>query len=337
MKRITVGFLVSIILALALLWVLPAAAQSARKVARVGLLSDETPSLSTASSAETTFETLSQALRNLGWVEGQNLTFERHYAAGKNELLPGLAAELVRLQVDTIFAIGTPAARAAKNATETIPIVFARVGDPVGFGLVQSIARPGGNVTGVSIVNIDLSPKRLELLREALPGLARVGALWDPSFPTSASELKEIEGAARSLGMEMQPVGVQGPEEFEGAFEVMTRQRAEALLVVSSRLFTEHRHRLVDLATTARLPLMSYRRESVEAGGLMSYGINFRDMYRRAATYVDKILKGRTPADLPVEQPMKWEFVINLKTAKALSLTIPPTLLFQADEVIRDP
>jgi putative ABC transport system substrate-binding protein len=329
-----VGSIVTLILSL-LAVLLAAAAQPAGKVARVGLLLDESPSLSTGSSSETTAETLSKALRDLGWVEGQTLTFERRYAAGKNEILPGLAAELVRLKVDTIVAIGTVAARAAKNATETIPIVFARVADPVGFGLVQSLARPGGNVTGVSIVIIDLSAKRLELLREAMPGLARVGALWDPSHPTAAPELQQIEGAARSLGMEMQPVGVQRPEEFEGALLAMTRQRAGALIVVSGVPFTEHRHRLADLATTARLPMMAYRREIVEAGGLMSYGTNIRDMYRRAATYVDKILKGATPADLPVEQPTKFELIINLKTAKALGLTIPPTLLFQADEVIR--
>ena len=328
-----VGSIVTLILSL-LAVLLAAAAQPAGKVARVGLLSDESPSLSTGSSSETTAETLSKALRDLGWVEGQNLTFERRHASGKNEILPGLAAELVRLKVDTIVAIGTPAARAAKNATETIPIVFARVAEPVGFGLVQSLARPGGNVTGVSIVNIDLSAKRLELLREAIPGLVRVGALWDPSFPTAAAELQEIEGAARSLGIEMQPVGVQGPEEFEGALVAMTRQRAGALIVVGGRLFIEHRHRLAALATTARLPMMLYRRESVEAGGLMSYGTNFSDMYRRAATYVDKILKGAKPADLPVEQPMKLELVINLKTAKALALTIPFAVLIRADEVI---
>ena len=330
----TVGGIVTLILSL-LAVLLAAAAQPAGKVARVGLLSDESPSLSTGSSSETTAETLSKALRDLGWVEGQNLTFERRHASGKNEILPGLAAELVRLKVDMIVAIGTPAARAAKNATETIPIVFARVAEPVGFGLVQSLARPGGNVTGVSIVNIDLSAKRLELLREAIPGLVRVGALWDPSFPTAAAELQEIEGAARSLGIEMQPVGVQGPEEFEGALVAMTRQRAGALIVVGGRLFIEHRHRLAALATTARLPMMLYRRETVEAGGLMSYGTNFRDMYRRAAIYVDKILKGAKPADLPVEQPMKFELVLNRKTAQALGITFPPTLLILADEVIQ--
>jgi putative ABC transport system substrate-binding protein len=329
-----VGCIVTLLLSL-LAVPLAAAAQPAGKVARVGVLSDETPSFSTGSASETTFETLSKALRDLEWVEGQTLTFEHRHAAGTYDLLPGLAAELVRLQVDTIVAIGTLAAQAAKNATETIPIVFARVSDPVGFGLVRSIARPGGNVTGVSIVNIDLAAKRLELLREAIPGLARVGALWDPSVPPAAFELKEIKGAARSLGMEMQPVGVQGPEEFEGALVAMTQQRVGALFVVSSRLFTEHRQRLAELATTARLPMMAYRREISEAGGLMSYGPSFRDMYRRAAIYVDKILKGAQPAALPVEQPMAFELVINLKTAKALGLTIPPRLLFQADEVIK--
>ena len=328
-----VGSIVTLVLSL-LAVPLAAAAQPAGKVARVGVLLDETPSLSTGSSSETTFETLSKALRDLGWVEGQNLTFEHRYAAGKNEILPGLAAELVRLQVDTIVTIGTPATRAAKNATETIPVVFARVADPVGFGLVRSIPQPGGNVTGVTIVNIDLAAKRLELLREAIPGLARVGAIWDPSMPTAAPELKQIERAARSLGMEIQPVGVHGPEEFEGALVAMTRQRAGALIVVSGRLFTEHRQRLAAITTTARLPMMSYRRENVEAGGLMSYGTNFRAMYRRAAIYVDKILKGAQPAALPVEQPTTFELVINLKTANALGLTIPPVLRLRADQII---
>jgi putative ABC transport system substrate-binding protein len=329
-----VGCIVTLILSLLEL-PLAAEAQRAGKVARVGLLLDESPALSTGSSSETTAETLSKALHDLGWVEGQNLTFERRYAARKNEFLPGLAADLVRFQVDTIVTIGTPATRAAKHATETIPIVFARVADPVGFGLVRSIAQPGGNVTGVSIVIIDLAPKRLELLREAMPGLARVGALWDPSQLTAAPELQQIEAAARSLGVEMQPVGVQRPEEFEGALEALTQQRAEALIVVSGVLFTEHRHQLAALATTARLPMMAYRREFVEAGGLMAYGPNLRAIYRRGAIYVDKILKGAKPADLPVEQPMTFELAINLKTAEALGLTIPPVVLFQADEVIK--
>jgi putative ABC transport system substrate-binding protein len=306
-------------------------AQPAGKMARVGLLSDESPSLS---SELLSSETFSRALHDLGWGEGQQVTFERRYSAGKNEILPDLAAELVHLKVDVLVAIGTPAARAARYATETIPIVFARVGDPVGSWLVQSFARPGGNVTGVSIVTVDLGPKRLELLRAAIPGVAQVGVLWDPSFPPAAPELKEIESAARSLRVELRSVGVQRPEEFEGALLAMTSHHAAALIVVSGRIFTQHRQRLAELTTKARLPMMSYRREVAEAGGLMSYGPNYPDMDRRAATYVDKILRGAKPNDLPVEQPTKVEFVINLKTAKALGLTIPPSLLQRADQVI---
>jgi putative ABC transport system substrate-binding protein len=301
------------------------------KVPRVGLLTDESVSLAWAALP---VEAFSKGLRDLGWIEGQNVTFERRYAEGKYEVLPGLAAELVRLRVDVIVAFGTPATRAAKNATETIPIVFARVGDPVGSGLVRSLARPGGNLTGVSVLSVELGAKRLELLREALPGVTRVGVLWDPSFSPDAPELRQIEGAARSFGVRLQPVAVQRPEEFEGALLAMKRQRAGAVYVMGGLVFAEHRKRLADLAAKIRLPIMVWRRELVEAGGLLSYGPNFPDTYRRAAGYVDKVLKGAKPADLPVEQPTQLELVINLKTAKALGLTIPPTVLARADEVI---
>ncbi len=304
-------------------------AQQRGHVPRVGLLSDESAS---DSSAPLSFGALSNALRDLGWVDGRNFTFERRYSEGKDERLPDLAAELVRLKPDVIVTFGTPATRAAKNATETIPIVFARVGDPVGFGLVASLARPGGNLTGVSILTVELGAKRLELLREAIPRIRRVGALWDPSFPPAAPELRMIEDAARSLGVKILPVGVRGPEEFEGALLAMTRQHAGALLVVPG--FYEHRGRIADLSVKARLPMMSNRREWVEAGGLISYGPNQSDLYRRAATYADKILKGARPAELPVEQPTKFELVINMKTAKALGLTISQSLLLRADEVI---
>jgi putative ABC transport system substrate-binding protein len=303
------------------------------KVPRVGLLTDESVSLAWAALP---VEAFSKGLRDLGWVEGQNVTFERRYAEGKYEVLPGLAAELVRLRVDVIVAFGTPATRAAKNATETIPIVFARVGDPVGSGLVRSLARPGGNLTGVSVLSVELGAKRLELLREALPGVTRVGVLWDPSFfSPAAPELRQVEGAARSFGVEIQPVAVQRPEEFEGALLAMKRQRAGAVYVIGGLVFAEHRKRLADLAAKIRLPIMVWRRELVEAGGLLSYGPNFPDMYRRAAGYVDKVLKGAKPADLPVEQPTKLDLAINLRTAKALSLTIPPSVLLRADEVIQ--
>jgi ABC-type uncharacterized transport system substrate-binding protein len=300
------------------------------KAPRVGYLSDESGSLGSAS-----FEPIAQGLHELGYLEGRNIVFENRYADGKPEVLPGLAAELVRLKVDVIVAVGTPATRAAKNATETIPIVFTRIADPVTLGLVASLARPSGNLTGVSVLTLDLAAKWLELLTEAMPGVRRVGVFWDPTFPPAALQLREIERAARLLNVELQPVEVRAAEEFEAAGRAVVGQRAQALIVVPALLFTEQRHRLAELAVQHRLPTMWYRREQVEAGVLMSYGTNFSAMYRRAATYVDKILKGAKPADLPVEQPTKLELVINLKTAKALDLTIPPTLLFQADEVIQ--
>jgi putative ABC transport system substrate-binding protein len=306
-------------------------AEQSGHVPRVGLLSDESVS---GSSAPFSFGALSNALRDLGWVDGQTFTFERRYAEGNNAFLPGLATELVRLNMDIIVTIGTSATLAAKRATETIPIVFARVGDPVGVGLVKSLSRPGGNLSGVTIISKELGAKRLELLKEAVPNVSRVGVLWDPSFSTGAAELKEIESAARSLGVGLQVMGVRHPEEFERAILAMTKQHVGALIVTPSLIFTEHRKRLADLSAKARVPMMSVRREIVETGGLMSYGPNFSNMYQRAAIYVDKILKGAKPADLPVEQPEKFELVINLKTAKALGLTIPQSLLLRADQVI---
>jgi putative ABC transport system substrate-binding protein len=300
------------------------------KVPRVGYLSDESASLGVAS-----FEPIAQGLRDLGYLEGRNIVFEHRYADGKTEALPGLAAELVRLKVDVLIAVGTSATRAAKNATETIPIVFTRIADPVALGLVASLAQPSGNLTGVSVLTLDLAAKWLELLTEAIPGVRRVGVFWDPTFPPAALQLREIEQAARVLNLELQPVEVRAAEAFEAAVRTVVGQGTQVLLVVPALLFTEQRHHLAALAVQHRLLTMLYRREQVEAGGLMSYGTNFSAMYQRAATYVDKILKGAKPADLPVEQPMKLELVINLKTAQALGLTIPPLLLFQADEVIQ--
>jgi putative ABC transport system substrate-binding protein len=234
---------------------------------------------------------------------------------------------------DLIVAVGTSAARAAKNATETIPIVFSRIADPVALGLVTSLARPAGNLTGVSLMAIDLDTKRLEMLAEAIPGLKRVGVLWDPTFPSARLELKEIERAAPLLNIELEPIGVQRADELEAAVRTLVERHGQALIVVPAILFTEQRKRITDIAING-LPTMSYRREHAEAGGLMSYGPNYSDMYRRAATYVDKILKGAKPSDLPVEQPTKVELVLNLKTAKALGLTLPLTLQTRADEVI---
>ena len=312
----------------AVAWPLAGRAQQPAGVARIGILSD-------TASPPTPFEPMiAQGLRDLGWVEGRNLVIERRYAREKRyEILPSLAAELVGLQPDVIVAIGTGAAQAAKNGTETIPIVFARIGDPIGYGLVPSLSRPGGNLTGVSLLTRELEGKRLELLITAVPDAKRVGVLWDASFPAAGPVFKEIEEAARSLNLELVPAEVRGPNDFEPAFRAMVEERASAMSVPGlGIIFGEHRQRLLDLTAKARLPAMFLRKEFVEAGGLRSYGPSWRDMYRRAAAHVDKILKGANPADIPVEQPMKFELVVNLKTAKALGLTIPYTLLGRADE-----
>ena len=310
-------------------WPLAGRAQQRAGVARIGILSD-------TASPTTPFEPpFAQGLRDLGYIEGQNLVIERRYAQTQpHEILPSLAAELVRLQPDVILAIGTPAARAAKDATQTIPIVFTRSADPVGFGLVASLARPGGNVTGLSIQAIDLGAKRVELLTTAVPEAKRIGVLWILSDPIATAQLREVEEAARSLNVELALRGVGGTDDFEPAIRAMVEQRVGALILVPSIPFAEHYRELADLTIKARLPMMGDTRAQVETGGLMGYSPSYPEMYRRAAAYVDKILKGAKPADLPVEQPTKFELVINLKTAKALGLTIPYTLLGRADEVI---
>ena len=311
-----------------LAWSFPAIPQQPTRVSRVAILSDE--SASVGGKAQ---EPFAQGLQDLGWVKGQNVTFERRYADRKYEILPNLAAELVRLEPNVVFAVGTPAAQAAKNATEKIPIVFARSADPVGFGLVTSLSRPGGNLTGLSTLFRELAAKRLELLTTVIPGAKRVGVLWEPNSPVSGV-FKEIEGAARSVNLELVPAEVRDPDDFAPALRAMQEARASAVIAVVGIIFSEHRQRLLDLVAKARLPSMFPNREYVDAGGLMSYGPSSPDMYRRAAASVDKILKGTKPADLPVEQPTRFELVINLKTAKALGLTIPYTLLGRADEVI---
>jgi putative ABC transport system substrate-binding protein len=306
-------------------------AQQPAKVAHIGILSD-------TAAGWTPFEqtNFAKGLRDLGYVEGQNLVIEFRYAQTKRyEILPSLAAELVRLRPDVILAEGTAAARAAKEATQTIPIVFFRSGDPVGFGLVPSLARPGGNITGLSNQSVDLAAKRLELLSIAVPEAVRIGVLTYPSDPTAAAQLRGIEEAAQSLHLELALHGVSGLDDFEPAIRAMVEQRAGALILVPSTLFGEHIRELADLAVKARLPAMVQVREEVEMGGLMSYFPISSDMARRAATYVDKILKGAKPGDLPVEQPTKFELVINLKTANAIGLTIPPSILARADEVIK--
>jgi putative ABC transport system substrate-binding protein len=304
-------------------------AQQAAKVPRIGILSDER-----RSRAES-FEPFAQGLRELGWVEGQNVAFEHRYAEGKNEILPSLAAELIGLQPDVILAIGTGAARAAKSATQTIPIVFTRVGDPLGSGLVPELARPGGNLTGLSMQYWELDAKRLEFLVTAVPDAKRVGVLWDPSFPTAGAELREFEAAARSLNVELIPVEVRSLDDLESALRAMVKRGAHAMIYVPGPGFiSENALQTADLLVKAQLPSMFPRKQFVEAGCLMSYGPDQPGMVRRAAVYVDKILKGAKPADIPVEQPTKFELVINLKTAKSLGLTIPPLLLGRADEVI---
>ncbi len=315
------------ILALGILLLpLAADAQQARKVYRIGYLWGGTVFL---------LDAFREGLRQHGYVEGQNIIIENRSAEGKNDRFPGLAAELVRLKVDIIVASSTPGALAAKNATKTIPIVMIGVGDPVGIGLVASLARPGGNMTGVTNIVVEIGGKMLELLKEAVPGVARVAVLSVPTNPVNRLQLKEIEGAARTLGIQLQSLEVRDPNEFEKAFSAMTRERAGALIVLPDALTFLHRIRIVDLAAKNRLPTMYGGKEFVDAGGLLSYGLSWPDMYRRAATYVDKILKGAKPVDLPVERPTRLELVINIKTAKALGLTIPQSMFIRADEIIQ--
>jgi len=310
---------------------LTAEAQQPTKVHRIGYLS---PGFSP--SRLSTLEALRQGLRDLGWVEGENLTIEYRVAEGEVERLPALAAELVHLPVEVIVAGGSAAIHAAQHATRTIPIVMATANEPVGEGFVVGVARPGGNITGMSNLAAELPGKRLEILKETVPQSTRIAVLANPANASHASDLHHVNEAARALGLSLHIVEVRRAEELESAFAAMTRAGADALMVLSdSILLSQLPGRIADLAATHRLPAIYVRRVYVDAGGLMSYGPSLPDLYRRAATYVDKILKGAKPADLPVEQPMKFELVLNLKTAQALGLTIPPTLLFQADEVIR--
>ena len=312
---------------------LAAEAQQAGKVPRVGYLSVFSPSNPYPPS-----EAFWQGLHDLGWIEGQNIAIERRFADGKAQRLPDLAVELVRLRIDLIFAETTPAARAVKQATTTIPIVFSPIADPIGSGLVANLARPGGNITGITFMAPELGGKRLELLKQAVPGMTRVGVLshpGDPSEATVKSVLEQTEAAARALGVQLLHLEAQGPNDFDRAFAAMSRERVGGLILIPSAMFVDERRRIVNLMVKGRLPGMFYFREFAEAGGLISYGPNFRELWRRAATYVDKILKGAKPGNLPIEQPTKFELVINLKAAKALGLTIPPSVLGRADEVIQ--
>jgi len=307
---------------------LAAEAQQAGKVPRVGMLMPVSPV-----AASYNIETFRRGLAERGYSEGQNIALESRFADGRVEPLADLAAELVRLNVDVIVTWGTPAAHAAKRATQTIPIVMAAVAEPVATGLVASLARPGGNVTGVSFP-AEMSAKNVELLKEIVPKVSRVALLWNPDNQVHRVTLREVQRAAGIMAVQLQPLAVRDPREFDAAFVAMMRERAYALIVANELLFLAHRTRIVDLVAKSRLPATYSRREWAEAGGLMSYGPSFRDSFRRAAAYVDKILKGAKPADLPVEQPTKLELVINLKTAKELGLAIPPLLLLRADQVI---
>ena len=302
-------------------------AQQAKKVHRLGVLN----------LAGVTFqrEAFLQGLSELGYVEGKNITIEYRSAEGKYDQLPDLAAELVRLKVDVILTQSTPAAVAAKNATTTIPIVMAGGSDPVATGLVASLARPGGNITGITIMNAETAGRRLALLKETSAKVSRVAILWNSTNPGAAVVFKQTQTAAQDLGLQLQSLDVQSANALEGAFKGATRGGANALVLLASVPVSNHLRQVADFAVRNRLASIYDRSDFVEAGGLMSYGTHLPEMFRRALIYVDKILKGAKPADLPVEQPMKFELVINLKTAKQIGLTIPQSVLYRADKVIR--
>jgi putative ABC transport system substrate-binding protein len=296
-----------------------------RRVYRLGILTV---------GPERYWEGLFQALRDLGYVEGQNLIVERRYSEGQAERWSGLANELARLGVDVIVVSTTPAALAAKKATSTIPIVFTTAFDPVGAGLADSLAKPGGNITGLSLLFPEVSAKGLALLKEGVPALTEVAVFWNAANPVNSIVLREVETAALAIGLTLHPQQVREPKDFEPAFIGIVQAHPNGLLVLADALLSQYTSQIVDFTIRAQLPAMFPFREFTELGGLMSYGPNLLDSFRKAANYVDKILKGAKPADLPIEQPTKFQFVINLKTANTLGLTVPPTLLARADEVI---
>jgi putative ABC transport system substrate-binding protein len=318
-----------LVIAVVVVGALAQAQQPAKGVHRIGALLSEVPS-----SFDARAEAFRQGLHELGYVEGKNILIEYRYAEGKLDRLPDLAAELVRLKVDAFLVGETAAATAARQATSTIPIVVGGAGDLVGAGLVASLAMPGGNITGSTTMAPDLSGKRLELLREAVPRVSRVAVLWDPS-PGQSDEVRATETAARGLGVKVQPVEVRDPKDFQNAYAAMTKQQADAVIIIQSSFSLAYRRQPADLAAKQRLPSMCEQKEWTNDGCLMSYGPDLLYLWRRAAVYVDKILKGAKPADLPVEQPTKFELVINLKTAKQIGLTIPPNVLARADKVIK--
>jgi len=307
-----------------------AEAQQAAKVPRIGFLGN-----STAALEANLVGPFREGLRELGYVEGRNILIEYRWAEGKYERFPALLAELIALKVDVIVTAGTPASLAVRKATTSVPLVMVAVGDPIGVGLVASLARPGGNSTGLTSIAPELEGKRLELLREVVPKLSHIAVLWNPDNPFHVGSLKETRAAAQVLGIKVQLLGVRVSEDFPAAFAAILKERPGALLVLADRIFLHNRARIVDFEAKHRLPGMYAYRELVEAGGLMSFGPSYAGMHRRAAYYVDKILKGAKPADLPVEQPTTFELVINLKAAKTLGLTILPSVLQRADQIIQ--
>src|SRR5262245_54327210 len=327
MTKKIIGVVVNTLL---LAFCFPAQAQQLTKVPRIGYLAATSPSIN-----PTRIEAFRQGLLALGYIEGKNIVIEWRFAEGKPDRLPTLAAELVRLKVDVIVSGGSTANRAAMDATSIIPIVMSQDNDPVANGFVASLARPGGNITGLATLRSELSGKRLEILTEIVPKLSRVTVLGSSSNPGNAQSLKETELAAGAFGVKIQYLDVLGPSDIKSAFGAASNERASAVLVLASPILNSRRTQVVELAEKRRLPAVYDRREFVDDGGLMSYGVSVFDLDRRAATYVDKILKGAKPTDLPVEQPIKFEFIINLKAAKQTGLTIPPNVLARADQVIK--
>jgi putative ABC transport system substrate-binding protein len=329
MKLRAIGLVVTF--ALVLLAAPPRAdAQAPAKARRIGFLGNTTPVLEA-----NLVGPFREGLRDLGYVEGQNILIEYRWAEGKYDRFPALIAELIALKVEVIVTAGTPATLAVKKATTSVPLVMIAVGDPVGTGIIPSLSRPGGNITGLTSISPELDGKRLELLREVIPNLSHIAVLWNAASPLQVVGERQTQAAAQVLRMKVLSLGVRTQEEIEDALATIVRERPGALLVLADRLFLQHRARIMAFATKHRLPGVHAYRELVEAGGLMSFGPSYAGMHKRAAYFVDRILKGTKPADLPVEQPTRFELVINLKTAKALGLTIPPSVLIRADEVIQ--
>ena len=306
-----------------------ARAQQPAKIPRIGFLGN-----STATMEANLIGPLRDGLRELGYEEGRNVIIEFRWADGKYDQFPALVAELLAAKVDVIITAGTPATLAIKKATSTVPLVFIAVGDPVGTGVVPNLGRPGGNITGLSSIAPDLEGKRLELLREVVPKLSHVAFFLNPANAFHTASMRQARVAAQSLGIKLQPMEVNKSEQLDGAFASIVKEKPDALLILADRIFLHNRKRMMEFAIQQRLPSVNAYRELVEAGGLISYGPSYEDMHRRAAVYVDKILKGTKPADLPIEQPTKFTLLINLKTAKTLGLTVPPTLVARADELI---